>query len=291
MKSYLNKLGIALVTPFDKNDNIDFISLKKLINNIIINDINFLVIAGTTGESSSISDYEKKKLFEFVSETNNNRLKLIAHIGGNNTNKTINEIKSIDFDKSYQALLSVVPYYNIPSQNGILNHYTKISENSLLPIIIYNVPNRTGINISIETIIKLSKIDNIIGIKESCNDTQRMYNIINMTEKKFLFFSGDDISSIFSILLGADGLISVIGNAYPKLVSNMITKCFENNFIEAIKIYKKLFKINTLISKEGNPSGIKEILHHLGICKNILRLPLTKVSTDLSKEIKSNLII
>ncbi len=289
MNNLISGTGIAIITPFKENYSIDYISFRKIIEHICNSNVNFIIVAGTTGESSLISDYERCKIFDFIANINNNRLKLIACIGGNNTKSVIKMIKNFHLSKYYKAILSISPYYNKPSQDGIIIHYKKIAEVSKLPIIIYNIPHRTSINILVETIIKLSEIPNIIGIKESNSNVINTYNIINKTNSNFLFFSGDETLSLSDMALGANGIISVIGNAYPNLVSDMINKCLKNNFIDAKKIYNKLMKITSLIFQEGNPSGIKELMYHLNFCTNIVRLPLTKVSYDLSNKIKKTI--
>lgn len=281
--------GVAMVTPFDTNGLVDYAGLKALIDFQIEGGVEYLVSLGTTGESSTLSKEEKIKIWKFTRDTVAGRVSLIAGIGGNDTREVVENIK--DFDTAgYDAILSVSPYYNRPTQEGIYQHYRAIAESSDLPVILYNVPTRTGGNMLAETTLRLANdFKNIIGIKEAAGNFEQFNAVLAGKPEDFLFISGDDAVSLPLIAMGASGVISVVANAVPAKFSNMIRLCIEGKFDEARKAHYSLLPLTNLMFKEGNPGGIKEALKHLDICGNSLRLPLVNVSGNLSGEIEAEI--
>ncbi|WP_110480713.1 4-hydroxy-tetrahydrodipicolinate synthase [Candidatus Karelsulcia muelleri] len=286
----LSGIGVALVTPFNKQGAIDFKSIEKIVSFVIKEGVQYLVLLGTTGEASTLHIKEKIDIINCVMNINSKKLPIVVGIGSNNTEEVILNLKKFTLNSVY-AILSVCPYYNKPSQKGIFNHFKTISENTDKNIIIYNVPHRTGTNISLETINKLIlKYENIIGIKEASGNILQSYNIINNKSKKnFSVFSGDDNLSLPIILGGGEGMISVVGQAFPKELSKMFKLACENKVQEAYKIYFNIIKIYNIIFKEGNPSGIKTLLKLKGLCNNYVRLPLMECSNTLEQQIKLEL--
>ncbi|MET4081411.1 4-hydroxy-tetrahydrodipicolinate synthase [Pedobacter sp. UYP30] len=280
-----NGSGVALVTPFDKNGAVDFDALKKIVNHVIDEGINYLVVLGTTGETATMTTEEKSKVFASVAEFNNNRVPLVAGIGGNDTLAIAAYIKNFDTN-GYEAILSVSPYYNRPTQEGIYQHYKMLAEISPLDLILYNVPGRTASNMSAETICRLAKdFKNIIGVKDACGNFDQFNQIMRDKPEDFLLISGDDPITLPMMAVGASGIISVIGNALPKQVANMVDLCNQGDFKNAIKVHLSLIEFSRLAFLEGNPAGVKAALQYLGICENVLRLPLVKVSSSLESDI------
>jgi len=277
--------GVALVTPFNADGSVDFDGLKNLINYLIEGKVEYLVSLGTTGEASTLNKDEKKKIWEFTAEINNGRLPLIAGIGGNDTNVIAQNIK--DFEVSgYDAILSASPYYNKPTQEGIYQHYKALSESSSLPILLYNVPGRTGSNISAETTCRLATdLKNIIAIKEASGNFDQFNQIMRDKPADFMLISGDDPVAMPMISLGAVGVISVIGNALPKQLSDMIRLCLAGDFAKALPLHLSLIEFIRLMFVEGNPAGAKAALKHFGVCDDNLRLPLVKVSPAIREAI------
>ncbi len=279
--------GIALITPFKINGEIDWNALEKLIHFNIDNGVNYLVSLGTTGESVTLSIEEKKRVWEFTSKIVNGRIPLVAGIGGNNTAQLINTFKEFDII-GYDAILSVSPYYNKPSQEGIYHHFMKIAESSPLPIIIYNVPGRTASTITAETILKLAKAnEKFIGVKEASGNFAQCMQIVKDKPDGFLVISGDDITTLPMISFGMDGVISVVAQAFPKEFSEMVNESLSGNFLDARSLHFKLLDFMNLFFAEGSPEGVKAALHILGICENVLRLPLVPVSNLLYRKIES----
>nr|WP_068890720.1 4-hydroxy-tetrahydrodipicolinate synthase [Pedobacter panaciterrae] len=277
--------GVALVTPFNADGSVDFDGLKNLINYLIEGKVEYLVSLGTTGEASTLNKDEKKKIWEFTAEINNGRLPLIAGIGGNDTRVIAQNIK--DFEVSgYDAILSASPYYNKPTQEGIYQHYKALSESSSLPILLYNVPGRTGSNISAETTCRLATdLKNIIAIKEASGNFDQFNQIMRDKPADFMLISGDDPVAMPMISLGAVGVISVIGNALPKQLSDMIRLCLAGDFAKALPLHLSLIEFTRLMFVEGNPAGAKAALKHFGVCDDHLRLPLVKVSEAIREAI------
>ncbi|WP_421919164.1 4-hydroxy-tetrahydrodipicolinate synthase [Marinifilum sp.] len=278
--------GIAIVTPFLDNGNVDFDSLKKLVNFQITNGVNYLVVLGTTGETATLNNEEKSSVVDCVIETTNNRVPIVVGFGGNNTQDVVQQIKNFNnFDK-IDAILSVAPYYNKPSQEGLFQHYKLISETSPVPVIIYNVPSRTSINISAETTVRIAKtLSNVIAVKEASGDLNQIMQIIKDKPDDFLVISGDDAITFAMIQLGASGVISVIGNAFPREFSSMVQQTLKGENQQALKNHYRLFELIKGIFIEGNPAGIKALLHQRNIILNNLRLPLLPASNSLYKKL------
>jgi len=271
--------GVAIVTPFRKDDSVDFSSLAKLIEHLITNNIDYLVVLGTTGETPTLSKDEKKAVTNFVIEAVNKRIPVIVGIGGNSTQEVIGKISKTNFD-GIDAILSVTPYYNKPNQKGLFTHYQAIASFSPVPVIIYNVPGRTGCNISAETTLRLAHDFNhqFIGIKEASGNFAQIMKIIQDKPGDFLVISGDDAITLPMISVGAAGVISVVANAFPKQFSDMVRFALTMKYDEARAIHYKLLEIIENLFIEGSPAGIKAALNILGITQNHVRLPLTAVS-------------
>ena len=281
--------GVALVTPFNTDGSVDYEGLRRLINFQIDGKIEYLVSLGTTGEASTLNKDEKKSIWEFTRETVAGRVPLVAGIGGNNTLQVIEDIKNFD-STGYDAILSVSPYYNRPTQEGIYQHYKAIAKASPLPIMLYNVPTRTGGNMTAETTLKLAhEFENIIAVKEAAGNFDQFNKVLRDMPEGFLFISGDDAVSLPLIAMGAAGIISVVSNAIPSTFSQMIRLCLDGKFKEAQALHYKVLELTNSLFLEGNPCGIKEALKHLGICNNTLRLPLVNVSDELSVKLKTEL--
>jgi 4-hydroxy-tetrahydrodipicolinate synthase len=273
--------GVALVTPFNTDGSVDYQGLERLINHQIAGGVDYLVSLGTTGETATLTKDEKKKVWEFTAEINNGRLPLMIGIGGNNTLSVAQEIKSFEHS-GYDAVLSVSPYYNKPSQAGIYAHYQYLSEHSHLPILLYNVPGRTGSNMNADTICRLANdFDNIFGIKDACGNFDQFNQILRDKPKGFMLISGDDPVALPMISLGASGVISVVGNAFPKLVADFIRASLNGDFASAALIHLSLIEATRLCFVEGNPVGVKSALKQLGICNDVVRLPLIGASESL----------
>jgi len=273
----LQGLGVALVTPFDPKKEIDYNATKQLIEFLIQGGANFLVVLGTTGEAATLSEKEKKAFVKFVVKQAGKRVPIIVGVGGNSTAHVIETLDSYDYD-DIDAILSVTPYYNKPSQKGLELHFKEIASKSPVPVILYNVPGRTGVNMTAETTLKLAQVPNIIGIKEASGNLNQLSYILRDKPESFLVMSGDDGLALPQLAMGIDGVISVLGNAFPKPFSEMIKFGLAGNFVEARKINNKLIEITDALFVEGNPAGIKAALSIQGIIENCLRLPLAPVS-------------
>lgn len=281
-KINLEGLGVALVTPFRQDKQIDFEALGRLIDHCIDGGADYLVVLGTTGETPALMDNEKKMIRDFVRQRTEGRIPLVIGHGGNNTQALVDTLAEDNFE-GYEAILSVVPFYNKPSQEGIFQHYKAISEASELPVILYNVPGRTGVNMTAETTLRLAKeCPNIIGIKEASGNFSQIDTIIKNKPENFQVISGDDAITYPLMTLGAVGVISVIGNAYPKEFGEMVRLCLAGRFKEALPIHHRFTELFGLLFVDGNPAGVKCALNALNLCENILRLPLvpTRVQTN-----------
>jgi len=272
--------GVAIITPFHDYGTIDFTAFEKIIEHVISNGINYIVVLGTTGESVTFSKDEKSAILDFVVDTVNKRIPVVAGIGGNNTQEVINTIKSTTFD-GIDAILSVSPYYNKPQQKGIYNHYKAIAGASPVPVILYNVPGRTSSNISPETTLALANdFRNIIGIKEASGNLVQIMRIIDERPNSFLVISGDDQLTFPLCTLGADGVISVVANAFPAEFTEMVTLAKKGKLIKSRAIHYGLLEIMDALFEDGSPAGIKAALEIMGLCTNILRLPLVPVGQE-----------
>ncbi len=283
--------GVAVVTPFKTDKSIDFDALEKLIEHLISNKVDYLVVLGTTAEGVTQNQEEKKELIQFFKKINNNRVKLVVGMGGNNTHEVIKSIRNFDFD-GISGILSVCPYYNKPNQKGLYEHFIEIAKTSPVDIILYNVPSRTGSNMAANTTIQLAReFANIVAIKEASGNFEQISQICNQKPKHFAVISGDDALTLPMISIGASGVISVSANAFPDLMSKMVHHALKGNLFTARNLHYDLLDITNTLFEEGNPAGIKAALNILGIIDNNLRLPLTPLSRTtfikLTKQMKT----
>lgn len=279
--------GVALITPFTDDLKVDVESLRDLVNFQVDNDIDYMVVLGTTGESATLTSEEKKQVIATVVEENKGRIPLVLGVGGNCTSKVVEELNQTDLS-AFDAVLSVSPYYNKPSQEGIYQHYKAVAAASAKPVILYNVPGRTASNILPATVKRLAEdVDNIIGIKEAAGDMVQAMNLISQVPQDFLVISGDDMITLPMVLAGGHGVISVIGQGFPAEFSRMVRLGLDRDVDNAYKLHYEIAPSIDLIFAEGNPVGIKALLAKHGICKNTLRLPLVKASEGLTERINS----
>jgi 4-hydroxy-tetrahydrodipicolinate synthase len=278
--------GVALITPFTKNKEVDFKAFEKLLVYVTQKKgVDYLVLMGTTGESATLTKEEKKKLMDFAVKFNKGKKSLVLGLGGNNTEELIKMANETDF-KGFDAILSVTPYYNKPSQRGIIEHYKALAAAFPLPIILYNVPGRTSVNMTAETTLALSKVKNIIGIKEASGNLEQCLKIAANKPKDFLLLSGEDLLTPSMIAFGAEGVISVLANLYPVEFSEMVRFGMKYDFVKAQKLLFDFDKINHLMYSEGNPVGVKAGLNIMGVCKPHVRLPLAEASAELTETLK-----
>lgn len=275
--------GVALVTPFNADMSIDFPALRRLVQEQIAGGTNYLVVQGTTGESPTLNSSEKKQVLETVLEENNGKLPVVYGAGGNNTMSVIEAFKNIP--KGVDGILSVAPYYNKPTQAGYLAHYKALASETDLPIILYNVPGRTGSNVLAETTLELAEIKNIVAMKEASGNMEQIMEIIRCKPENFLVLSGDDAITLPLIAAGADGVISVVANSFPAQFSQMVTSALNGDFETARKFHYDLLPVTRLLFAEGNPGGVKIALEELGWMKPFMRLPLVQVSEGLKAKI------
>ncbi len=277
----LKGMGVALITPFKSDKTVDYDALARLLEYQIKNGVDYLVALGTTAETATLSVEERKQVKAFIVDRVAGRVPLVIGVGGNNTMALVNELKTEDLS-AFSAVLSVVPYYNKPSQEGIYQHYKAIAEASPIPVILYNVPGRTGVNMTAETTLRLAReFDNIIGIKEASGNITQMDDIIKNKHEDFMVISGDDGITFPLITLGAVGVISVIGNAFPKEFSRMVRLALEGDYERALTIHHRFTELFSLLFVDGNPAGVKCLLNAMGYIENELRLPLvpTRITT------------
>jgi 4-hydroxy-tetrahydrodipicolinate synthase len=286
IQSALKGSGVALVTPFQANGEVDYTGLGKLIDHCISGGIEYLVSLGTTGESPTLSKEEKLEVLNFTISHTQGRVPIVAGFGGNDTRAVIKEIEHFHF-KGIDAILSVSPSYNKPTQEGIIAHYKAIAAAAPRPIILYNVPGRTSSNMTAETTITLSKEKNIIGIKEASGLFGQCMQIVMNTSKDFLKISGDDNITLPLLALGFDGVISVSGQGFPKQFSQMVREGLRGDFEAARKLHYPLVDVTDMLFAEGNPGGIKEVLNLKNICESHVRLPLISISEGLQAKIKA----
>ncbi len=285
MLSKFKGTGTAIVTPFHPEGSIDFNSFEKLIEFQISSGVNYIVFMGTTGESVVLSPDEQNAVINCAVEVVARRVPVVVGIGGNNTRAVTDIIKRTPFE-GIDAILSVSPYYNKPQPKGLYYHYKEVSGASPVPVIIYNVPGRTSSNIDAETTLKIAHgLQNIVGVKEASKDLEQIARIIKEKPENFLVISGNDELALPFMSLGGDGVISVISNAFPATFSKMVRLCLEHDFAAARALYLQLFDITQAIYADGSPSGVKAVLGHKGLCKNVVRLPLVKVNKSLNMQI------
>lgn len=281
IQTRLKGMGVALITPFKEDESVDYDALMRLVDYQLQNNTDFLCVLGTTAETPTLTEEEKKKIKKMVIERVNGRISILLGVGGNNTRAIVETLKNDDFT-GVDAILSVVPYYNKPSQEGIYQHYKAISEATDLPIVLYNVPGRTGVNMKAETTLRIARdFKNVIAVKEASGDITQMDDIIKNKPANFDVISGDDGITFPLITLGAVGIISVIGNAFPREFSRMVRLALQGDYANALTIHHKFAELFKLLFVDGNPAGVKAMLNVMGMIENKLRLPLvpTRITT------------
>ena len=285
MQNKFKGTGVALVTPFDSQLKIDYAGFEKLLEFNANNGVDYFVVNGTTGESATTNKQEKRDLLKFVQSNNPKKLPIMYGTGGYDTMDIVQHVKEMDWS-GVDALLSVSPYYNRPSQAGIIAHYEAVADACAVPVVLYNVPKRTGSNLEAATTVELSKHDNIIGIKEASGDFAQIVDIVSNKPDDFLLISGDDMCAVPMISLGCIGVISVLANAFPKEMSSMINAALAGDYEASRKYLSRLSSINPHMYSEASPVGIKEVLRQINICSNHVRLPLVNPSQQLTNIIK-----
>ena len=289
MRNIFKGTGIALITPFNEDKSVDFVALERIVNHVIDSGADFLVALGTTSEAPTLTAEEKKQVVSTILKTNAKRLPVLLGLGGNNTAGVIEQIKNQDF-MDIDGILSVVPYYNKPNQRGMKAHFEAIADASPMPVILYNVPGRVGVNLQAATCVELAKHPNIVAVKEASGNLQQIMEILRDKPADFDVISGDDAITQPMMALGAQGVISVAANAYIKPFARMMRAMKEGQLDVALKLHYSMLRMNQLIFADGNPAGIKCLMSHIGLCKNVLRLPLVpvkeKVEADIIEEWK-----
>ena len=276
--------GIALITPFKEDFSVDFMALEGIVKHVIEGGADFLVALGTTSEAPTLNAEEKKQVVNTILKANGKRLPILLGMGGNNTQNVIDQIKAQDFT-GIDGILSVVPYYNKPNQRGMKAHFTAIADVSPVPVILYNVPGRVGVNLQAATCVELAKHPNIVAVKEASGNLMQIMEILRDKPADFDVLSGDDGITQPMMALGAQGVISVAANAYIKPFAKMMKAMKEGRAEEALKLHYAMLRMNQLIFADGNPAGIKCLMSHIGLCKNVLRLPLVPVSEKVEADI------
>lgn len=282
----LTGLGIALITPFNEDESVDYESLGNLLDYQLRNGANYFVVLGTTAETPTLSEEEKEEVKRFIVKKVNHRVPLILGCGGNCTASVVEQAKRVD-PNEFDAILSVSPYYNKPSQEGLYQHFKAIAEASPVPVVLYNVPGRTGVNIAASTTLRLAELENVIAIKEASGNMSQIDEIIENKPNDFVVISGDDGITFPLITLGAVGVISVIGNAFPAEFSRMVRLTLDGDYESARKIHRRFSELFSLLFVDGNPAGVKSMLSMMGFSKNKLRLPLVPTTITTFEKIKS----
>jgi 4-hydroxy-tetrahydrodipicolinate synthase len=286
MNIHLKGMGVALITPFRPDGSVDYPALAQLTDRLLHAGVDYLVALGTTGEPSTLTVDEQQAVLRFVVAQAGGRVPIIAGVGGNCTQRVVEKFATLDFS-GVSALLSVVPYYNKPSQEGLYRHYKRLSEASPLPLILYNVPGRTSVNLAADTTLRLAReCAQIVAIKEASGRLEQIEQILRACPAGFQVISGDDALAVESIAAGAVGLISVIGNAFPRSFKQMVDEALAGETAQALALRRPFETLLELIFVDGNPSGIKSLLHHMGQVENSLRLPLVPVSSAVDEQIK-----
>lgn len=286
LREQLRGTGVAIITPFKVNESVDFEALGKLIDFIIDNGVSYVVSLGTTGETPTIDRQERLDIIHFTYEKINDRVPVVVGIGGNNTKEVVKDVQNYPLERAI-AILSTCPYYNKPSQEGIFQHYKSIAEASPKPVILYNVPGRSGRNIEAATTLKLAhEVANVAGIKEAGNNISQCIQILKDRPADFLVVSGDDDLVLPELACGIDGVISVAANCFPKAFSAMVNAGLKQDFTLAKKLNDPLLEVYQLLFTENNPAGVKAFLHEMGIIENVLRLPLTSLSSTVHQKVK-----
>ena len=281
--------GVALITPFNEDKSVDYSALERLVEDQISGGMDYLVVLGTTAETPALSEPEKKEIVRFVIEKNAGRLKIVVGMGGNNTTGLVNTIQNTDFN-GVDAILSVTPYYNKPTQEGLFQHFKMVAEACPVPIILYNVPGRTGVNMDADTTLRIANLsDKVVAIKEASGDLSQFAKIINNAPAHFKLISGDDGLTLPSVVIGSIGVISVIANALPEKLSQLTHASLTGNITLASQLHLQMGEMLKLIFREGNPGGVKSLMEMMGKAKNQLRLPLVPVSATTNSLIKDEL--
>lgn len=281
IQTTLRGLGVALITPFKDDESVDYSALLRMVDYLTQNNVDFLCVLGTTAETPTLTEYEKQKIKETVVERVNGKIPILLGVGGNNTRGVVDALKTGDY-KGVDAILSVVPYYNKPSQEGLYQHYKAISEATELPLVLYNVPGRTGTNMTAETTLRIANdFKNVIAVKEASGNITQMDDIIKNRPEGFNVISGDDGITYPLITMGAVGVISVIGNAFPREFGRMVRLALQGDYANALTIHHKFAELFKLLFVDGNPAGVKAMLNAMGMIQNKLRLPLvpTRITT------------
>lgn len=284
MKNIFKGTGIALITPFNEDQSVDFVALERIVNHVINGGADFLVALGTTSEAPTLTAEEKKQVVGTILKANAKRLPVLLGMGGNNTQNVIDQIKTQDFT-GIDGILSVVPYYNKPNQRGMKAHFEAIADASPVPVILYNVPGRVGVNLQASTCVELAQHPNIVAVKEASGNLQQIMEILRDKPADFDVLSGDDGITQPLMTLGAQGVISVAANAYIKPFAMMMKAMKEGPSEVALKLHYSMLRMNQLIFADGNPAGIKCLMSHMGLCKNVLRLPLVTVNDKVEADI------
>jgi 4-hydroxy-tetrahydrodipicolinate synthase len=289
MQNKLKGTGVAIVTPFLPNQDVDFKGLENLVERLILQGIDYIVVLGTTGETATLSNEEKRDVMACIKNKNAGRVPLVIGIGGNHTAELVKQLQTFA-DDGFCAVLSVSPYYNKPSQQGIIAHYKALSQASKLPLILYNVPGRTGSNIAAQTTLQLAhEVPNICAIKEASGNMEQIMQIIKHKPDNFLVISGDDNLTLPIIAAGGAGVISVTANAFTKDYSNMVRLCLQSNFEQARELHYQLTGITDLFFADGNPGGVKAALKMLGVCGDTVRLPLVNINKTVYEQLEAAL--
>ena len=290
MNQTISGTGVALITPFKQNGSVDHTALEALLDHVTEGGVGFLVAMGTTAESATLDDEERREVLQTIQEKNQKKLPLVIGVGGNNTRAVVGQLERLDV-ADYDAVLSVAPYYNKPTQSGLQAHFNSVIEASPLPVILYNVPGRTSSNISAETCLNLARSsEKVIAVKEASGDLQQVMEILKEAPEHFSLLSGDDNLTYPMLALGAKGVISVSGQLVPKLFSKMMRLALSGQMEEARSIHYKLFTLTDLLFQEGNPAGVKAGLSALGICEKAVRLPLVSATPELQSRIQKELL-
>ena len=289
VQQQLRGTGVALVTPFAKDGSVDFTALGKVIDHVIKGGVDYLITLGTTGETATLSKEEKIAIIEFTFSFTDGRVPIIVGVGGNNTAEVVSDLQTFPLAKAL-AVLSVSPFYNKPSQEGIYQHYKAVAAASPKPVILYNVPGRTGRNMSAATSIRLAKdCPNVVGLKEASGDMAQCMDILRDAPPNFVVISGDDLLALPQIASGMQGVISVAANAYPTAFSNMVRACLSGDFVKAKAINDPLIEVYDMMFTENNPAGVKAFMHQMGLLENEVRLPLVPLSEPVYSRVKTYL--
>lgn len=289
MNSNFFGTGVALVTPFDINGNVDYVAFARLLSNVVDGGVDYVLVMGTTGETPCLSAEERRKVIDFAKREIAGRVPIMVGMSGNNTSDLLDCIRNFDFN-GIDGLLTASPFYNKPVQNGLYAHFAHVAEVSPVPVILYNIPGRTGVNISPETICRLARdFDNIIAVKEASGSVDQIMRVVENKPERFTVISGDDGLTLPLMAAGVKGVISVVANAFPRELSQMVKLALNGDFDQARKLHYRLLPTVRLMFAEGNPAGVKAYLSQMGVIQNVLRLPLVNVSDDLYARIANDI--